>query len=253
MPKSHIFSRPLTLGKALRGSPGLVHYIFAFVFLVRMIALARLSSSPLLLPGSGDMHFYDEWARQILHGRLTDGFAFYGLPLYAYLLAFLYKLFGFSPFVPGFLQACLDACTATLLYKIARRVFRDGDETAAARAKAIGILAALGWAFFVPAQAYAAILMPTAWAVFIYWFVVWKIVKTDRAPSLLRCLACGALVGLAATGVATILFLLPLLLAALLLKPTPERKNMSPWKARALGIALLLLVRAACISPCWVD
>ena len=252
MPRPHIFSRPLALGKALRGSPGLVHYIFAFVFLVRMIALARLSSSPLLLPGSGDMHFYDEWARQILHGRLTDGFAFYGLPGYAYLLAFLYKLFGFSPFVPGFLQACLDAGTATLLYKIARRVFRDGDETAAARAKAIGILAALGWAFFVPAQAYAAILMPTAWAVFIFWFVVWQIVKTDRAPSLLRCLACGALVGLAATGVATILFLLPLLLAAHLLKPTPERKNMAPWRARALGIALLLLGLAAGTSPCWI-
>ena len=58
------------------------------------------------------MHFYDDWARQILHGRLMDHFAFYGLPLYAYLLAFLYKLFGYSPFVPGFLQACLDAGTA---------------------------------------------------------------------------------------------------------------------------------------------
>src|SRR5438105_10051345 len=142
MPRSHIFSRPLALGKALRGSPGLAHYIFAFVFLFRIIALTRLSSSPLLLPGSGDMHFYDEWARQILHGRLTDGFAFYGLPGYAYLLAFLYKLFGLSPFVPGFLQACLDAGTATLLFKISRRVFRDSDEITAGRANAIGILAA---------------------------------------------------------------------------------------------------------------
>src|SRR5205814_10597840 len=113
--------------------------------------LARLSSSPLLLPGSGDMHFYDEWARQILRGRLTDGFAFYGLPGYAYLLAFLYKLFGFSPFVPGFLQACLDAGTATLLYKIARRVFRNDREPIRNRENAIGILAAAGWAFFVPA------------------------------------------------------------------------------------------------------
>src|SRR5205807_1391513 len=170
----------------------------------RIIALTRLSSSPLLLPGSGDMHFYDEWARQILHGRLTDGFAFYGLPGYAYLLAFLYKLFGLSPFVPGFLQACLDAGTATLLYKISLRIFRDSNEVAAARARAIGILAALAWAFFVPAQVYAAILMPTAWAVFIFWFVVWQIIKTECAPSLLRCLAYGALVGLAATGVATI-------------------------------------------------
>src|ERR1700730_10318822 len=122
MARSQIFS-PFALGKALRASPGPAHYIFAFVFFVRIIALARLSSSPLLLPSSGDMHFYDEWARQILHGRVTDGFAFYRLPLYAYLLAFLYKLFGQSPFVPGCLQACLDAGTATLLYKISLRVF----------------------------------------------------------------------------------------------------------------------------------
>lgn len=252
MARLHIFSRPLALGKALRGSPGPAHYIFAFVFLVRIIALARLSSSPLLLPGSGDMHFYDEWARQILHGRLTDGFAFYGLPLYAYLLAFLYKLFGYSPFVPGFLQACLDAGTAAFLYKISLRLFRDNDDARPSRAQTIGVLAALGWAFFVPAQAYAAILMPTAWAVFIFWFVVWQVVKTDHAPSPLRCLAWGALVGLSATGVATILFLVPLLLAALLLKPPPDENIFSPWKARAFGAALLFLGLGAGTSPCWI-
>jgi tetratricopeptide (TPR) repeat protein len=240
------------LGKALRASPGPAHYIFAFVFLVRIIALARLSSSPLLLPSSGDMHFYDEWARQILQGRLTDGVAFYGLPLYAYLLALLYKLFGFSPFVPGFLQACLDAGTATLLYKISLRIFRDNGDIGPFRAQAIGLLAALGWAFFVPAQAYAAILMPTTWAVFIFWFVVWQIIKNDEAPSPLRCLACGALIGLAATGVATILFLLPLLIAAVILKSPLNSKTLPPWKARALGAALLFLGVGAGTSPCWI-
>jgi tetratricopeptide (TPR) repeat protein len=252
MATPHILSRPLALGKALRGSPGPAHYIFAFVFLLRVIALARLSASPLLLPGSGDMHFYDEWARQILHGRLTDGFAFYGLPLYAYLLAFLYQLFGYSPFVPEFLQACLDAGTATLLYKISLRLFGDDGDACSSRARVIGLLAAFGWAFFVPAQAYSAILMPTAWAVFIFWFVVWQIIKTDCAPSPLRCLACGALVGLAATGVATILFLVPLLIAALLLKPVADTEKLAPWKARALGAALLFLGLGAGTSPCWI-
>src|ERR1700730_4412067 len=160
---SHILSRRLNLGSALRGSPRLGHYVFAFVFLVRLIALARLTSSPFLLPSGGDMHFYDDLARQILHGRFTDHFAFYGLPLYAYLLAFLYMVFGYSPFVPGFLQACLDAGTAPLLYKIAVRVFQNGDKPI--RNHTIGILAVTGWAFFVPAQAYSVILMPTTWFV----------------------------------------------------------------------------------------
>src|ERR1044071_3393946 len=215
---SHVLSRPLNLGSILRGSPRLGHYVFAFVLLVRLTALARLTSSPLLFPSSGDMHFYDDWARQILHGRFTDHLAFYGLPLYAYLLALLYKLFGSSPFVPGFLQACLDAGTATLLYKISVRVFRNDRESTWNHENAIGILAAVGWAFFVPAQAYSVVLMPTAWGVFVFWFLVWQIAKTERAPKPLRCLGYGALIGITATGIATILFTMPLLLAALLLR-----------------------------------
>jgi tetratricopeptide (TPR) repeat protein len=236
------------LGRSL----SLGHYLFAFVFLVRLIALARLTSSPLLLPSGGDMHFYNDWARQILHGRFTDHFAFYGLPLYAYLLAFLYKIFGYSPFVPGFLQACLDAGTATLLYKIAVRVFRNNGQPVRHQDNAIGLLAAAGWAFFVPAQADAVILMPTAWLVFVFWFLVWQIVKAERAPTPFRCLAYGTLIGITATGVATIFFIVPLILAALLLKPRSDTTPRSPWIARGAAVALLFLGIGAGTAPCWI-
>ncbi|MEY2488883.1 MAG: hypothetical protein QOC70_825, partial [Verrucomicrobiota bacterium] len=248
----HFLSRRLNLGTVFRGSPRLGHYVFAFVFLVRLITLARLTSSSSLLPSGGDMHFYDDWARQILNGRFTDHFAFYGLPLYAYLLAFLYKVFGYSPFVPGFLQACLDAGTATLLYKIAVRVFRSNSEPVENHENAIGLLAAAGWAFFVPAQAYSVILMPTAWFVFVFWFLVWQIVKADRAPTPLHGLAYGALIGITATGVATILFLIPLLLAALLLRPRSDAPPRLPWIARTAAVALLLLGLGAGTAPCWI-
>src|SRR6478672_6886955 len=99
-----------------RLGPG--HYLFAFVFLVRLAAMVRLASSPLLLPSGGDMQFYDEWAKQILRGHWTDHQAFYGLPLYPFLLALVYRLFGYGPFVPGLFQAGLDAGTAVLIYKI---------------------------------------------------------------------------------------------------------------------------------------
>jgi tetratricopeptide (TPR) repeat protein len=251
---SHTLSRRLNLGRALRGSPGLVHYLFAFVFLVRVISLARLTSSPFLLPSGGDMHFYDDWAQQILRGRLTDHFAFYGLPLYAYLLAFFYQLFGHSPFVPGFIQICLDAGTATLLYKIAVRVFQKGNEQEPSnnRGQLIGALAAVGWAFFVPAEAYSIILMPTAWGVFVFWFLVWEIIKTERAPTPFCMLAYGALIGLTATGIATILFLVPLVLALLLSKPDSREPARPTWLARAMAGAMLFLGLAAGTSPCWV-
>jgi tetratricopeptide (TPR) repeat protein len=255
MASSHFFSKPLNLGKAFRSSPGPIHYLFAFVFLIRIIALARLTSSPILLPSGSDMHFYDEWAKQILHGRLTDHFAFYGLPLYAYLLAFLYKIFGYSPFVPGFFQASLDAGTAILIYKITVRILR-GAEPAQSRffsdlSAWTGLAAAVGWAFFVPAQAYSVILMPTSCFVFVFWLLVWQIAKTDRAPSAWRSLIFGILIGITAMGVATILFLVPLILAALVSRPQMETVRSSA-RARLAAITLLFVGLGAGTSPCWL-
>ena len=175
MSERALFFRPHILGRVWRGSPNLGHYLFAFVLIIRVIALARLSSSSLLLPGEGDMHFYDDWARRIARETFTDHQAFYGLPGYAYLLALLYKIFGYSPFVPGLLQAGLDAGTALLLYRISLRLFQPAEKTKLNLGRIVGLGAALGWAFFIPAQAYSIILMPTAWQVFVFWFLMYAL------------------------------------------------------------------------------
>ena len=225
---------------------GASHYIFAAVFLVRLVVLIRLSSSPLLLPAGSDMHFYDEWAKQILHGHWTDHVAFYGLPLYPFLVALLYGIFGYGPFVPGFFQACLDAGTAVLVYKITTRAMAEGPNQPGKAANIAGIAAAAAWCFFLPAQAYSAILMPTAGAVFVFWFLVWQIVRTKNA-SRWRYFVCGVLIGFAAMGVATILFLIPLFLIALF-----ARGNQTNFTAKGAAAVLLLLGVFAGTSPCWL-
>jgi Flp pilus assembly protein TadD len=242
-------------------SPG--HYLFAAVLLLRLIVLARLSSSPFLLPARGDMYFYNDWAQRILRGELTDHLAFYGLPLYAYLLAFLYKLFGYSPFIPGFLQALLESGTAVLVYQLTLRVLpmdtgisfvepkgRGWPLVAAHERDIVALLAALGWACFVPAQAYSIILMPTVWLVFVFWFVVWQIVRKDSRPTLNECFFLGLLMGVTAMGVATILFLAPLVFAALFLKSKIEHARR--WRYISLGTAVLLFGITAGTSPCWI-
>ncbi len=234
------------------------------VFLLRIVVLTRLTGSPFLLPMRGDMHFYDDWAQRILHGQLTDHLAFYGLPLYAYLLALIYKLAGYGPFVPGLLQACLDAGTAIVLYKLGVGVFSPPPEEESGKAHGgplsfvlrkdghvVGILAAIGWAFFVPAQAYTVILMPTAWSVFIFWFLLWLIVRTKSAPSGPASFVYGLFAGVAAMGVATILFLTPLFLAAIIFKPPPASHERS-WMAKLSAIALLFLGIGLGTSPCWI-
>jgi Tfp pilus assembly protein PilF len=210
------------------------------------------------------MHFYDEWAQRILQGHLTDHLAFYGLPLYAYLLALIYKLVGYGPFVPGLLQACLEAGTATIIYKLGVRVFSRPPITPEGIASVdppgltpttdrpfIAIAAALGWAFFVPAQAYAVVLMPTVWLVFAFWFMIWLIMRREVAPSHLACFGLGLFVGFVAMGVATVLFLLPLLLGAIFLKPTPARTDRL-FAARAVAATLLFAGIGVGASPCWI-
>jgi Flp pilus assembly protein TadD len=194
------------------------------------------------------MHFYDDWAQRILNGQFTDHLAFYGLPGYPYLLAALYKIAGYSPFVPAFLQGLVEAGTATLIYQVSVGIF---SATGLCRAQIVGVLAALGWAFFVPAQTYAVVLMPTAWFIFIFWLVVWRIVSWKKAPAKWEALILGLLVGLAATAIATILFLIPLLAGAILIKPVIS--TYSQFRARRMSALLLLFLAIALgTSPCWV-
>jgi hypothetical protein len=243
-----------------RQTLGAAHYVFAGVLLVRIVVLARLSASAFLLPMRGDMHFYDRWAQRILHGQLTDHLAFYGLPLYAYWLALIYKLAGYGPFVPALLQAAIDAATAVIIYQLGVRVFsrpgeqsRDVADEPSNRIKPgqfVGAAAALGWAFFLPAQTYAAILMPTVWLVFAFWFVTWRIVRSSGAPGQRESLLIGALIGFVAMAVATILFVLPLLISAICLRTS--RGSGRAIAAKVIAVALLLLGVVAGAAPCWI-
>jgi tetratricopeptide (TPR) repeat protein len=239
-----------------RLSIGWPHLIFAAVLLLRLVSLARLTSSPFLLPSRGDMHFYNDWAQRILDGGLTEHLAFYGLPGYAYVLALLYKIFGYNPFVPGLIQAILDPGTAVLMYLVTLRIFPHGskggtsDSHGELHARITGAIASLGWAFFVPAQAYAVVLMPTTWFVFVFWLVVWRITRSDGPPRLTECFWLGFLIGITATAVANILVLVPLVLAALIIKPKID--NFSRWRSFTVGAALLIVGLGLGTSPCWI-
>jgi thioredoxin-like negative regulator of GroEL len=234
--------------RAGRFSLGWGHLVFAATFALRLLALARLTHSPLLLPSRGDMHFYNDWAREILTGHFTQPLAFYGLPGYAYLLAFLYRLFGENPFVSGLFQAALEAGTAVLIYQICGRVFAPiGASVSAPRT--IGLIAALGWAFFVPAQAYSVILMPTAWFVFIFWLVVWRMIRSEASPGVAECFLLALLIGLTATAVATILAVAPLFGTRLLIRSANGPRHLPSLATRVCALAVGLALGT---SPCWI-
>lgn len=230
-------------------------------FLVRLLVLSRFSREFYFLPNSGDMKFYNDWAQRIVNGQAVEAQAFYGLPGYAYLLAAVYWIAGFDPFLVGVLQACSEGLIAVLIYQIAQLAFasvKTGERRAESgkreggafridrlRPVVIGSVAALGWTFFQPAQVFSVILMPSTWLVLTYWGCVWWILRTRTMSAWWPWFGMSVLIGVVAMMVATVLFLLPLVLMAVFLTvQSPGKKTVAVF---CVGAGVFLGA-----SPCWI-
>lgn len=70
-----------------------------------------------------DGNSYDRWAQSIASGHWLRQAAFYQSPLYPYLLALIYMVFGHSLAVVGYLQGLLGALTCALVARTAEVAF----------------------------------------------------------------------------------------------------------------------------------
>ncbi len=95
----------------------------------------------------GDAAGYLAWARAIAGGDWWGGEAFYQAPLYPYVLAGLFTLFGDGVGVVRVAQACFGAASAGLMYAAGRRLF---GPTA-------GMISAIMLALYAPAIHYDGI------------------------------------------------------------------------------------------------
>lgn len=260
-------SRPaVRLGALLkRVPPGMA--VFIGVMLLRLLVLFRSTDTLHFLPTQGDMKFYSDWALRIVGGQWTDHQAFYGLPLYAYLLAGLYALIGFQPYVALLLQAVAEGAIGWLIFRLAPLAFADPTETAETaprdedhhprQTSLIGAAAALGWALFVPAQAYSTILMPTTYFVAAFWFVIWWTLRERKSPLRAReFFLMGLFMGFVAMMVANILFLSGVVVAALCCKRSwvaalPAARA-ARWRLRVVAAILLCGGIGLGAAPCWI-
>ncbi|OAI41387.1 hypothetical protein AYO41_01680 [Verrucomicrobia bacterium SCGC AG-212-E04] len=218
--------------------------------------LSVLSSSPFLPPDRGDLRYYLDWATRIAAGTWTDGKAFFGLPLYAYVLAGILRLTDGSLFVPLIIQATASATISFLVADFAILILankQDGSlkndtnvdlEKIAAIA---GIAAGLGWAFFPPGQALTLALMPTILGVLGFWLVVRYVLSVSKMPGMTAAAGVGVGIGFAAMMVANILALVPLV--ALRFWTVRAADQPAWWSVRA-GAALIAGIVLG-LSPAW--
>jgi tetratricopeptide (TPR) repeat protein len=215
---------------------------------------------PYFVPTGGDMKFYSDWGLRVAHGVFSDHQAFYGLPGYPFFLGALFKILSFDKFsvsfVASLIQSAADALTSVLIWKIAQQAFSTPDGKESPRARAIGIIAAIGWALYQPSQTFSAVLMPTALAVAAFWYCVWVLMRQrGRAFSpWLPWLPLGLLIGVESMMVATILFLVPMVLWAIAAQAGQfKTSTLHPgWKKPLAAAALLIAGLYTGAAPCWI-
>lgn len=167
----------------------------------RLFYLKQLSETPLFIQLRLDPLYYVEWARRIAGGDWLSGSqVFEQSPLYAYVLAGIFRLAGDGLMAPRLTQAVLGSLTCLLVYETARRTMGRSAALAA------GLLGAL----YAPGIFYDGMIMKTGWAVFLTAAMALALVSSEGSRRSLL-LASGLLLGLASLVRDNLILLAPLL------------------------------------------
>ncbi len=133
MPDTDEAPRPATSGSRIW-----MFVALALTFLVRLWFIVEMRGKPFSTMGPQyvDSYFYHQWALDIIRGNFWGHEVFFLRPLYPYLLAGVYAVFGTHMLPVQLLQAVLTTASCFLLYLVTCRLF---DRRA-------GIFAAFGFA-----------------------------------------------------------------------------------------------------------
>ncbi len=100
--------------------------VFAAAAAVRVINLLFLArNDPAFYVPQIDSLWHHRWAIEIISGNFWGDEVFFRAPLYPYLLALIYWIFGIKIFVAKFIQAIGGALTCVLIYQLGRTAFTE--------------------------------------------------------------------------------------------------------------------------------
>ena len=208
--------------------------IFILAFLVRFIYLIQINSSlPFFYAPIMDELFHDSWAQQIAAGEWVGIEPFFRAPLYVYLLALTYKIFGHGFFLPRLLQIVLGSLSCVLIFLIAKKLFN----------RTIGVLSGIIASFYAMLIFYDGQLLLTSLIVFLDLVLIGLLILTGEKPKPLNWFFCGIVLGLSAIARPNILVFVPFILVWTFF----QFKNgvfvktiLIRWTVLCLGVLLLI-------------
>src|SRR5678816_1219083 len=200
--------------------------LFLFAWMLRFIYLRQMQASPFFDFLQLDPAYYHDWALAISRGDWIGKEVFEQSPLYPYLLALFFLVFGHDLFVLRLLQIAIGALTCVLTWQLGCRLFD----------KRVGLIAGIGCALYAP-----------------FFFYEGQVMKEFLTPPLAtgalllflnrRSAAAGVLIGLAALVRDNFLLLLVVLAGWMLYESRGRLSAPLPLLAGALAVLLPVGVR----------
>lgn len=126
---------------------------------LRGVYLHQIAPTPLARFLAADTGNFDEFARRILSGDLLQPESIYFNPLYPFLLALVYRVFGPQPMGMMIVQAALDSAVCIILYGLAVRALAS---------RTTGLIAAFLYAVHGLAIFYTGMILGTTAAAFLF-------------------------------------------------------------------------------------
>lgn len=177
-----------------------------------------------------DSHEYDRWAQEIVGGNWLGAEIFFQTPLYPYLLASIYKIFGRNLDVMYLLQILFAAGGCYALYRAGIKLANSKVGLAAA-----SLAAAYGVFIFHDVQ----ILKESA-AVTLVCFLLWVLVEARESPKIRTWLLAGILCGVLSLLRENTLLVLPFLF--LLTYSPGEKMHLFLLKSGTLVLGVVIIL-----------
>ncbi len=202
---------------------------------LRVAHVLALRSTPWFLHLVVDPEFYDAWAQRIAAGDWLGERPFYMDPLYPYVLAAVYRVAGRDLLLVRLLQVGLSAVACVCVAVLGRRV----------GGRAVGLVAALGFALYLPEIFYVGEIDKTCLSICLTALAL--AFGSGRSPG--ARLGAGIALGLAILTRANLILMAPLAAAVVLLDREERHARVGGVPRAAVGAVLLVLGVVAVLAP----
>jgi len=219
----------------------LVIGLFLLAFVIRLIYLNQITSSPDFDTPQRDALWHHNWATEIAGGDWIGDEAFFRAPLYPYFLGTLYAIFPESFYFPRLIQIIIGSLSCVLIFLLGKKLFD----------RRLGIIASVMACFYAPLIHFDAEFELPVLEVFLDLIVLLLLLRAGTKLKKRWWFLAGMLLGLSAILRPNILIFVPFVLLWICIKLWRKNKNKIIFSGASFLLGTILIISPVTIRN-WV-